>query len=77
MIYTLFTAFGDRYIVDMSKSGNKYTTGFWDKREHVSKTFYHDTYDEAEAHFHQLMVDYNAPYITEPKFDGFDWSDFD
>ena len=52
MNYTIKTAKGSKYIVDLDKSGNRYVVTVWNKAKHLcDQIVYFDTYELALGKF--------------------------
>ena len=61
MDYTIRYAEGSRYVVDVSKCGNMYTFGVWDKKNHRVERFGKvDNFATAEQQFESLCNLYNV-----------------
>lgn len=77
MNYCIKVAKGERYCVDLSASGNKYTVGVWDKREHkpAEQIAILERYEEAEIEFKAVCLRYGvAKFIKDVEHDPSDFN---
>ena len=77
MNYCIKVANGERYCIDLSASGNRYTVGGWDKREHkVAEPIVEgENYDTAEKIFEATCKRYNVDkFIKDVEHDQSDFN---
>ena len=67
----------ERYVIDLGKSGDKYTVGLFDRITKRSKTYKHKTHAEAFRHFSDLRMEFFLSKVERTNLDYTDFANID